>query len=90
MIVILGLVLLVTVAYKPIYAAAKAPTTIQQASFGETEATWQNCFGEMVQVIPDSFSPFSNAGHGVAQRGHFDSPAVSGELPDQRIDLCAW
>jgi ABC-type transport system involved in multi-copper enzyme maturation permease subunit len=52
MIVMLGLVLLVTVAYKPIYDGREGTYTIQQASFGQTEATWQNCYGEMIQVIP--------------------------------------
>jgi ABC-type transport system involved in multi-copper enzyme maturation permease subunit len=52
MIVMLGLVLLLTVAYKPIYDGREGTYTIQQASFGQSDPTWQNCFGEMVQVIP--------------------------------------
>jgi ABC-type transport system involved in multi-copper enzyme maturation permease subunit len=52
MIVMLGLVLLVTVAYKPIYDGREGTYTIQQASFGQTDPTWQNVYGEMVQVIP--------------------------------------
>ena len=52
LILMLGLVLLVTVAYKPIYDSREGTYTIQQAALGQNDPTWQNCFAEMVQVAP--------------------------------------
>lgn len=52
MIVVLGVLLLITVAYKPIYDGREGNYTIPQASFSQTDPTWQNCYSEMVQVIP--------------------------------------
>jgi ABC-type transport system involved in multi-copper enzyme maturation permease subunit len=43
LIIVLGLVLLVTVAYKPIYDAREG---------ADYDPTWQRCFHEMVQIIP--------------------------------------
>ncbi len=52
MIVMLGLLMLVTVAYKPIYDGREGTYTMRDAPLGQNDPTWQNCYGEMVQVVP--------------------------------------
>jgi ABC-type transport system involved in multi-copper enzyme maturation permease subunit len=52
MIVMLGLLMLVTVAYKPIYDGREGTYTMRDAPLGQNDPTWQNCHAEMVQVIP--------------------------------------
>jgi ABC-type transport system involved in multi-copper enzyme maturation permease subunit len=52
MILMLGLILLVTVAYKPIYDSREGTYKLQEAALGQSDPTWQNCFTEMVQVTP--------------------------------------
>jgi ABC-type transport system involved in multi-copper enzyme maturation permease subunit len=52
--VILGLVFLVTIAYKPIYDAREGGYTLtadQLANF-QSDPNWMNCYAEMVQVVP--------------------------------------
>ena len=50
MVIILGLLLLIVVAYKPIYDFREGGYTLQDQSL--TDPTWQNCFAEMVQIVP--------------------------------------
>ncbi|MEX2176320.1 MAG: ABC transporter permease [Pirellulaceae bacterium] len=55
MIVMLGLLLLITVAYKPVYDSREGNYKIQSDPNQvqtQTEPTWQNCYAEMVQVVP--------------------------------------
>ena len=52
LILMLGLVLLVTVAYKPIYDSREGTYKLQEAALGQNDPTWQNCYAEMVQVAP--------------------------------------
>ncbi len=54
MMVILSLVFLVTVAYKPIYDAREGGYTLtpEQLAHFQSDPNWMNCYSEMVQVIP--------------------------------------
>jgi ABC-type transport system involved in multi-copper enzyme maturation permease subunit len=54
MLVMLGLLFLVTVAYKPIYDAREGGYTLtaEQLAHFQSDPNWQNCYVEMVQVIP--------------------------------------
>jgi ABC-type transport system involved in multi-copper enzyme maturation permease subunit len=54
MMVMLGLLFLVTVAYKPIYDAREGGYTLtaEQIAHFQTDPNWMNCYSEMVQVIP--------------------------------------
>jgi ABC-type transport system involved in multi-copper enzyme maturation permease subunit len=54
MLIMLGLLLMVVVAYKPIYDAREGGYTLtpeQMAQF-QTDPNWQNCYSEMVQIVP--------------------------------------
>jgi hypothetical protein len=54
LIVVLGLVLMVAVAYKPIYDGREGGYTLtaEQLSQFQSDPTWQNCYTEMVQIVP--------------------------------------
>jgi ABC-type transport system involved in multi-copper enzyme maturation permease subunit len=54
MMVMLGLLFLVTVAYKPIYDAREGGYTLtpEQLAHFQSDPNWMNCFAEMVQVVP--------------------------------------
>ncbi len=54
LIVLLGLLFMVTVAYKPIYDAREGGYTLtaEQLAHFQSDPNWMNCFTEMVQVIP--------------------------------------
>jgi ABC-type transport system involved in multi-copper enzyme maturation permease subunit len=50
MCVMLGLLLLIVVAYKPIYDSREGTYTMPDKL--QTDPTWQNCYYEMVQIVP--------------------------------------
>jgi ABC-type transport system involved in multi-copper enzyme maturation permease subunit len=54
MLVMLSLLFLVTVAYKPIYDAREGGYTLtaEQLAHFQSDPNWQNCYTEMVQVVP--------------------------------------
>jgi len=54
MMVMLGLLFLVTIAYKPIYDAREGGYTLtaEQLAHFQSDPNWMNCFAEMVQVVP--------------------------------------
>jgi ABC-type transport system involved in multi-copper enzyme maturation permease subunit len=54
MIVMLGLLFMLTVAYKPIYDAREGGYTLtaEQLAHFQSDPNWMNCYTEMVQVIP--------------------------------------
>jgi ABC-type transport system involved in multi-copper enzyme maturation permease subunit len=54
MMIMLSLLFLVTVAYKPIYDAREGGYTLtaEQLAHFQSDPNWMNCYTEMVQVIP--------------------------------------
>ena len=56
----------------------------------QSDPNWQNCYSEMVQVVPGLVLAFlEDAGHGGAERGDFHAAAGAGQLHHQLLDLCA-